>query len=316
MRSCRSTERSFWGRERRLAARSSVGDGISVLYKVVAKESCARFVPLRSYLAILPTRWAVEPLWSISCMTRVCIASRVIVSPLLAGPCLVAFVPPPIRPRPWNSFAAIGLSASFGWSLLAAVLLLTCPPLVTTSALYNTESACAIVTFSASHALLKFSHESATSLLAIVASRHVRTSSLTAIKKPAMQAVKPASITVRKPPKSTFTLICCASGFGWGGAGATTVAASWNTGDGLLSTDDTDVQLATLLDAETLRGARDPARCRRARGRRDATFRAGTSSRGVETARNIRDAVRGSDGLCAGCRLGCRFLSLVRFWLP
>ena len=94
------------------------------------------------------------------------------------------------------------------------------------------------------------------------------------------------------------------------------MAASWNTGDGLLSTDDTDVQLATLLDAETLRGARDPARCRRARGRRDATFRAGTSSRGVETARNIRDAVRGSDGLCAGCRLGCRFLSLVRFWLP
>lgn len=93
------------------------------------------------------------------------------------------------------------------------------------------------------------------------------------------------------------------------------MAASWNTGDGLFSID-TDVQLATPWDAETLRGARDPARCRRARGRRDATFRAGTSSRGVETAANIRDAVRGSDGMCAGCRLGCRFVSLVRFWLP
>ena len=93
------------------------------------------------------------------------------------------------------------------------------------------------------------------------------------------------------------------------------MAASSNTGDGFLSID-TDVQLATPWDAETLRGARDPARCRRARGRRDARFRAGTSSRGVETAANIRDAVRGSDGMCAGCRLGCRFVSLVRFWLP
>ena len=70
----------------------------------------------------------------------------------------------------------------------------------------------------------------ATDLLAMVASRHARTISRTATRKPAMHAVKTASKMVARPPKRTFNPSVTLAGAA--GAGAATAAASWITCEG------------------------------------------------------------------------------------